>query len=752
MNSLAEKWLGQLTLDEKISLVAGKDLWSTSAVERLGIPSLCMTDGPHGVRKEQDGTLLGVSKPATCFPTSSGLASSWNVELMEQIGVSLGKECRQLGVQILLGPGINMKRSPLCGRNFEYYSEDPFLAGEMAAAFIRGVQSRNIGTSLKHFACYNTEFERMTISSEVDERTMREIYLAAFERVVKKAAPWSIMSSYNKVNGTYASENRLLLTDILRGEWNFSGFVMSDWLAVNDRVKALQAGLDLEMPGPALSNGKQLQEALHSGELAEETLDGAVLNVLSAVEKSLGGTGPAPDDLDWSLEQAHRLARTAAEESMVLLKNDNRLLPLEPSGLPSIAIIGRNAKFPLIQGGGSSSINPSFLEIPFDEIVKMLDPGTQIIYADGYDEDGAVNQGLISEAVRAALQAEVVLLFAGSTELEGNDRESMDIPAGHSALLQAVASVHKSCVVVLNNGSAVDMREWISDASAVLEAWLPGQAGGSALARLLFGEVNPSGKLAETFPVKLSDNPSYLNFPGDNGKTVYGEGLFIGYRYYDRKEIEPLFPFGYGLSYTSFDYTDLEVVRKPEEGGFAVSVKVTNTGSRCGKEIVQLYVSDPDCELVRPDRELKGFAKVELSPDETQTVTLQLEKSDFSYYHPAAGGWTADSGDFILSIGASSRDIRLSTRVHIEFAGKTEITLDANSLLKQWLKTERGLQAVRYLAEHVAEDENLKETILAGKMRGFFLEMPLWRFIKLLSKDGTAERWSDRMMEELFGL
>ncbi|MDT3428413.1 beta-glucosidase [Paenibacillus forsythiae] len=752
MNSLAEKWLGQLTLDEKISLVAGKDLWSTSAVDRLGIPSLNMNDGPHGVRKEQDGTLLGLSKPATCFPTSSGLASSWDIELMEQIGVTLGQECKQLDVQILLGPGINMKRSPLCGRNFEYYSEDPCLAGEMAAAFIIGVQSRNIGTSLKHFACYNTEFERMTISSEVDERTMREIYLAAFERAVKKAEPWSIMSSYNKINGTYASENRLLLTDILRGEWNFSGFVMSDWLAVNDRVKALQAGLDLEMPGPALSNGHKLKEAWQSGELAVETLDRAVLNVLSVVEKSLGSAGSAPDELDWSFEQAHRLARTAAEESMVLLKNDNRLLPLEPSSLPSIAIIGRNAKYPLIQGGGSSNINPSFLEIPFDEIVKMLDSGTQIIYADGYDEDGAVNQGLLSEAVRAALQAEVVLLFAGSAELEGNDRESMDLPAGHSALLQAVASIHKSCVVVLNNGSAVNMCGWISDASAVLEAWLPGQAGGSALARLLFGEANPSGKLAETFPVKLSDNPSYLNFPGDNGKTVYGEGLFIGYRYYDRKEIEPLFPFGYGLSYTSFDYTDLEVVRKPEEGSLAVSFKVTNTGSRCGKEIVQLYVSDPDCELVRPDRELKGFAKVELSPGETQTVTMQLEKRDFSYYHPAAGGWTADSGDFVLSIGASSRDIRLSMRVHIEFTGKTEITLDANSLLKQWLKTERGLQAVRYLAEHVAEDENLKETILAGKLRGFFLEMPLWRFIKLLSMDGTAERWSDRMMEELFGL
>ncbi|AJY76163.1 glycoside hydrolase family 3 C-terminal domain-containing protein [Paenibacillus beijingensis] len=748
MSSQTEQWLEQLTLDEKIRLCAGENMWSTAQIERLGIPPLFMADGPHGVRKEKSDILLGVSEPATCFPTASALASTWNVELIEQIGTGLGTECRRLDVQLLLGPGINMKRSPLCGRNFEYYSEDPYLSGEIGAAFIQGVQSQGVGTTLKHFACYNTEFERMTISSEVDERVMREIYLAAFERIIKKAEPWSMMASYNKVNGTYATESKFLLTDVLRGEWGYTGFVMSDWLAVQNRVKALEAGMDLEMPGPALSGARALKEAVLSGALPEQSLNDAARNILRAVEKSME---PANTNPDWSFETAHGLARAAAEEGIVLLRNEGGILPLDRTQLSSLAVIGRNAKFPLVQGGGSAKINPAKLDIPFDEIRNLVDARTDIFYADGYMDKAAADLNLIAEAVKAAGMADAVLLFVGDGEDEGNDREHMDLPESHVQLLQAVAAVNRNCIVILNNGSAVEMRRWIDSVPAILEAWLHGQAGGSAIANIVFGEANPSGKLPETFPVKLSDNPSYLNFPGDQGRTVYGEGLFIGYRYYDRKQIEPQFPFGHGLSYTTFEYSDLQIERKREEGELSVSVNITNSGHRAGKEIVQLYIGDPQCGLVRPDKELKGFAKVDLAPGETKTVTIDLDKRDFSYYDPKIGDWAADSGSFDLFIGASSQDIRLSERIELEFASKPVPPLNEYSLLKEWLSTDQGAQAVRYLAEHVAEDSHLKEMILNGELRGFFQEMPLYRFVRLLSKDGTAARWSDRMMEDLFG-
>ncbi len=571
-----------MTLEEKAAFCTGATPWSTLAVERLGIPSIIMTDGPHGVRRASDpNTLTAKSLPATCFPTASCSASTWNPSLLQRMGEAMAEEAIALNVDILLGPGVNMKRSPLGGRNFEYFSEDPYLAGEMAVALINGIQSKGVGTSIKHYAANNQEFERFTISAEVDERTLREIYLPAFEAAVKRAKPWTVMCAYNKVNGTFASEHHQLLTEILKEEWGFEGVVVSDWGAVRDRVKSLVGGVDLEMPGPKHAHVRAVVEAVKSGQLSEEVLNESVRRMLRLVDKAMR----TPKGGAFDVDAHHALARQIAAEGMVLLKN-NGILPLK--GVRKAAVIGRSAREPYFQGGGSSNINPTRVDVPLDELQKQ-GKGVQWAYAEGYAADESLHPELIDEAVDIARDADVALIFVAlppSKESEGYDRQDLDLSRQQVTLIQAVAKVQPNTVVILNNGAPIVMSEWIDDVAAVLEAWMMGQAGAGAIADILFGKVNPSGKLAETFPLRLADTPAYLNWPGEAGKVRYGEGLYIGYRYYDAREDAVLFPFGFGLSYTTFEYSNPRVSSQSfrDVDGVTVYVDVTNTGKVAGKE------------------------------------------------------------------------------------------------------------------------------------------------------------------------
>lgn len=628
-----------------------------------------VTDGPHGLRKQQgDADHLGLnnSVPATCFPSAAGLASSWDRDLIFRVGEALGTECQVENVAVLLGPGNNIKRSPLNGRNFEYFSEDPFLASEMAANHVKGVQSQGVGTSLKHYAANNQEHRRMSIDAVIDERTLREIYLASFEGTVKQSQPWSVMCSYNQVNGEYASESYELLTKVLREDWGFEGFVVSDWGAVNERVKALAAGLELEMPSSAGIGDAKIVAAVKSGELAMETLDLAVERMLAFIFKSVENRNP---QAVFDPEKHHQLAREVARESMVLLKNEGGILPLAKNG--RIAVIGEFAKQPRYQGGGSSHVNPSRMDDAFAELQAVAGDAASFLYAQGYElESDDINADLLREACDTAAKADAAVLFLGLPdryESEGYDRSHLLLPASHKALIEAVAEVQSEIIVVLSNGAPVEM-PWLHRAKAVLEGYLGGQAFGGAVADLLFGEVSPSGKLAETFPMKLSDNPSFLNFPGEGDTVEYKEGLFVGYRYYDKKEIEPLFPFGFGLSYTQFEYSRLllEQTRIQDTDTVQVSVTVKNTGSRAGKEVVQLYVSDVESSVIRPLQELKGFAKIELQPGEERIVTFTLDKRSFAYYNVKLADWHVESGMFKISVGSSSRDIRLSAELEVE--------------------------------------------------------------------------------------
>lgn len=664
-----QKLISQMTLEEKAGLCSGLDFWNTKGIERLGIPSVMVTDGPHGLRKQQgDADHLGLnnSVPATCFPSAAGLASSWDRDLIFRVGEALGTECQVENVAVLLGPGNNIKRSPLNGRNFEYFSEDPFLASEMAASHVKGVQSQGVGTSLKHFAANNQEHRRMSVDAVIDERTLREIYLASFEGTVKQSQPWSVMCSYNQLNGEYASESYELLTKVLREEWGFEGFVVSDWGAVNERVKALAAGLELEMPSSAGIGDAKIVAAVNSGELSMETLDLAVERMLSFIFKSVESRSA---DAVFDQDKHHALAREVARESMVLLKNEGGILPLVKSG--RIAVIGEFAKQPRYQGGGSSHVNPSRMDDAFVELQAIAGDAASFLYAQGYElESDDINADLLREACDTAAKADAAVLFLGLPdryESEGYDRSHLSLPASHLALIEAVAEVQSEIIVVLSNGSPVEM-PWLDQVKAVLEGYLGGQAFGGAVADLLFGEVSPSGKLAETFPMKLSDNPSFLNFPGEGDTVEYKEGLFVGYRYYDKKEIKPLFPFGYGLSYTEFEYSRLllDQNRIQDTDTVQVSVTVKNTGSRAGKEVVQLYVSDVESSVIRPLQELKGFCKIELQPGEERIVTFTLDKRSFAYYNVQLGDWHVESGMFKISVGSSSRDFRLSTELEVE--------------------------------------------------------------------------------------
>lgn len=665
--------LAELTLEEKAALLGGSGDWTTTAVERLGIREVTVSDGPHGLRKvveSSDPTNFHTAAPATCFPPAVSLACTWDPALARRAGEALGDECRAAGVSVLLGPGVNMKRSPLCGRNFEYFSEDPRLAGAMAAAWVDGVQSRGVGTSLKHFAANNQETDRLRVSAEIDERTLREIYLAAFETVVKRAQPWTVMCSYNRINGVYASENPWLLTEVLRDEWGFEGVVVSDWGAVNRRDAGVAAGLDLEMPSSGGIGTRVILDAVAAGELSEELVDQAAARLLALAERA--GAAEALEGFD--ADAHHALAREIAAAAVVLLKNERSLLPIDPDGAGRVAVIGEFARTPRYQGAGSSQVNPTRLDNALDSLRAALDGRREVVFASGFQiESEEPDPQLTAEAVRAAAEADVVLLFLGlppSYESEGYDRSHMNLPAPQLQLLGEVAAVNSNVVVVLANGSAVLVSDWEHHASALVEGWLLGQAGGPALAEVLLGAVSPSGKLAETIPLRYEHNPAFGNFPGDSHVVRHGEGTLIGYRWYDTRKLQVSYPFGHGLSYTEFDYADLRVDVK-EDGArprVEVSLTVTNTGSRAGAEVVQLYVADPVASVFRPAQELRGFAKVSLEPAASERVTLELDDRAFAFWHAGRHDWMVEGGEFEIRAGSSSRDIRLTATVELQGA------------------------------------------------------------------------------------
>ncbi len=677
--------LSRMTLEEKAGMCSGLDFWHLKAVERLGVPSVMVSDGPHGLRKqEEEGDHLGIndSIKAVCFPPAVLSACSFDRELMHAFGDVIGKEAQATDVSVVLGPGVNMKRSPLCGRNFEYYSEDPYLAGELAAAFVQGVQSHHVGTSVKHFAANSQETRRMTCSSDVDERTLREIYLPAFEKAVKQAQPYTVMCSYNRVNGTFASENDWLLNHVLRDEWGFQGMVMSDWGAVNERVKGLASGLELEMPACGGYTDRQIVEAVRNGQLDEAVLDRAVERLLTLIFRWTENREALP----FTLEEDHAFARHVAEESMVLLKNDS-VLPLKKD--EKILFVGEYAKVPRYQGGGSSHIN----SFKVSDALTAAATYAGVKYAKGFSgQEDRYDEVLAAEAIEAAKEADKVIVFAGlpeSFESEGYDRTHMDLPTCQNRLIKELCETNPNLVVVLYNGAPVTM-PWLDKVKGLLEAYLGGQAGGEAVAAILFGAVNPSGKLAESLPIKLSDNPAYLNFGGKE-KVEYHEGVFIGYRYYDKKEMQVLFPFGHGLSYTSFAYSNLRLSRDrmTDGGSLTVSVDVTNTGDRAGKETVQLYVSDHTGIVQRPLRELKGFEKISLKPGETKTAVMTLDDRAFSWYSVELGDWYAAPGEYEIAVGASSRDLRLKGCIRYETERLLPIHIGLNTTVGELLENER---------------------------------------------------------------
>ena len=701
-----KKIVSEMTLEEKAGMCSGLDFWHLKEVEHLGIPKVMVSDGPHGLRKQDEkGDHLGIndSIKAVCFPPAVLSACSFDRGLMEEMGKAIGREAQANDVSVVLGPAVNIKRSPLCGRNFEYYSEDPYLAGEIAAAFVKGVQSQHVGTSIKHFAANNQEYRRMSSSSEVDERTLREIYFPAFETAVKKAQPYTFMCSYNQINGTFASENKWLLTDVLRGEWGFKGYVMSDWGAVNDRVKGLEAGLELEMPASGGDNDAMIVKAVKDGALEEKILDQAVERILRIIFEYADHRKPQ----EFTMEKDHEEAQHIAEESMVLLKNENHILPLKTS--EKAAFIGGFARNPRFQGGGSSHINC----FKTTNVLDSVPCDAQVVYAEGFPADrDFYDKALADEAVKAAAEADKAVIFAGlpeSFESEGYDRSHMRLPECQNRLITEILKVQPNTVIVLHNGSPVEM-PWLGEIKGLLETYLGGQAGGAAAANILYGKINPSGKLAETMPLKLSDNPSYLNFGGGE-KVEYREGIFVGYRYYDTKEMDVAFPFGYGLSYTTFAYSNLKLsMENPtEKDTVMVSADVTNTGKSAGKEVVQLYIRDLTGSAIRPEKELKGFEKVFLEPGETKTVTMELNKRSFAWYNTELHDWFAASGDYEILVGASSRDIRLTETLHLNSSQRLPMHVHMNTTLGDLLRNPETAEAAKKLIQKYLSGETGSE-------------------------------------------
>ena len=720
-----EEVLKELTLEEKAQLCSGRDFWFSQNVERLGIPAIMMCDGPNGLRKQiGEGDHLGINESieTVCYPTESALASSFDEELLRELGTQLGLECQAEHVGMLLGPGVNMKRSPLCGRNFEYLSEDPFLAGKLGAAYVRGLQDQGVAACVKHFAANDQETRRMSGSSEVDERTLREIYLPAFEAVVKEGRTRSVMCAYNAVNGTFCSENKKLLTDILRREWGFEGFVVTDWGAAKNRAKGIMAGNDLEMPGSTTGKTEKIVKAIEDGTLTEAALDAAVRNILIfAREASENQKENFSFDRGLARKEGERFIR----ESAVLLKNE-QVLPIEKT--KKAAFIGEFAREVRFQGSGSSHINEKH---PISAMQCVDD--YEVTFAPGYHSRSEVGDAaLVQEAVEAAKNAEVAVIFAGlpdSFETEGCDRSHMQIPDNQNELISEIARVQKNTVVVLHGGSAMEL-PWINEVKAVLLMHLGGSSVGKATVDLLYGAANPSGKLSETWPLKLEDNPSYINFPGEDGIVNYREGLFIGYRYYDKKKAAVQFPFGHGLSYTSFEYSNLSV-EKREADTVTVTFTVKNSGVYAGREAAQIYVGAKESQVIRPVRELKGFVKVSLQPGEEKIVSCVLDRRAFSYYEVKVADWFMERGAYEIAVGASSRDIRLSETIVMESEDEIPLIYTELSVIGDLRKTKRGQAVLAKLMpnkeeaeKHAVDNDNLGEG--SGKMaQAMMFEMPL---------------------------
>lgn len=674
----------RMTREEKATLCTGQDAWTTLPLPGIGLPGVLMADGPHGLRKVADVRSMAF-EPATAFPTASCSGSTWNRDLLREMGRAIGREAAAAGVNVVLGPGVNLKRSPLAGRNFEYFSEDPYLTGELAVGWIEGLQAEGVGASLKHFAANNQERRRMTVSAEVDERTLRELYLPAFETAVKRAQPWTVMCAYNKVNGRYASEHRGLLTDVLRSDWGFDGVVLSDWGAVHDRVAAVGAGLDLEMPGPRPRRTAALVDAVRNGALDEQVLNASAERIAGLALRAMQVRSQRPVDHG----AHHELARRIAAEGLVLLKNDG-VLPLQPG--QRLAVVGRAGRELQLGGGGSSCVTPTRLDVPLAEIEALAGPGA-VEYAAGYPLDNSFSDVLITEAAECAGRADVALVcidLPGSKETEGADRANFGLGRHRVALIQAVAAVQPKVVVVLNVGAPVAMAPWGDAVSAILAAWLPGQAGAGAIADVLFGRVNPSGRLAETFPLRLQDTPAFLDRANDVAR--YGEGLHIGYRWYDAREIGVAYAFGFGLSYTTFAYgpvvVSADTVRDVD--GVTVSVDVTNTGRVAGAEVVQVYVRHPASRIVRPVKELKGFAKVHLQPGEAKTVDIELGFRAFAFWSTAHQAWATEDGPVEVIVAASATDLRGSAVVELVSTTALPSVLDRDTPAEDWLADPRG--------------------------------------------------------------
>jgi beta-glucosidase len=686
----ASNLVAGLTLDQKVALLSGADAWRTQAIAAANLPSAEVSDGPHGLRTETGVDMVWI--PSTCFPTASALGATWDAELVARVGVALGEEASAMGVQVLLGPGVNMKRTPLCGRNFEYFAEDPVLAGDLAAAYITGLQSVGIGACLKHFAANNQETERMEISVEADERTLREIYLEAFRRAIAASDPWSVMCSYNRIGGVHSSQNRWLLTDILRGEWGYSGMVISDWDAVHDPVAAVSSGLDLEMPGTSGRSVATLLAALEDGSLELSVVEQAAARVVALVQRCLPDAkaalspvrdrgitpgGPLSDEQRAALsaDAHHALAREAAAAAITLLRNPDQLLPLNQFSEERIAVIGAYARVPRLQGGGSAGVDPLQVDQPLAAIRDLA--GDRVSYAEGYPiaatdfyQEQARDQtvdadALQREAVASAEAAEVIIAFVGlplASEVEAADRTSLALPSDQLELLAALQQTGKPLVVVLAAGSAVTMDPWHDRTGAILLTWLGGQGVGEATAQVLFGLADPSGRLSETYPLALADTPGYDAFPGAEGRVRYDEGVFIGYRWYDATHREVRYPFGHGLSYTSFDYSAPTLSPLPGQR-LQVEATVTNTGARLGSEVVQLYVEPPTDSADRPIRELRAFGKVHLEPGESQTWTAELGVRDFAVADVDGSCWRQNAGTYRIVLASSSREPRLTVPV-----------------------------------------------------------------------------------------
>ncbi len=739
-----------MTLEEKAGMCSGRDFWYTKAVARLGVPAIRMTDGPHGIRMVSADKGMEESRPATCFPTASALGCTWDSELAGEIGRAIGREALALGIHLVLGPGINIKRSPLCGRNFEYFSEDPRLTAHMAAGLARGIQSTGAGACVKHFAVNNQETDRMRVNAIVDEQTLSEIYLSAFEQVVKQVQPVAVMAAYNRINGEYATQHKELLTDRLLKEWGFKGMVISDWAAVYDRVSALNAGLHLQMPGDGGVSDEQIAAAVQRGIIKEAHLDEMVIRILEIVFRLHEGV-QRPVQVDFDAH--HALARRAAAESIVLLKNEENVLPIVGGTYKKVLVVGGFAQKPRFQGGGSSQINPTRVDVPFEEIKKAAGGAFEILYAQGYSPEDNVDEDLIREACAMAKNADMVIVMAGLPDLyesEGYDRRHIDMPASHNRLISELAKVHSRVAVVLQNGSGVSM-PWLDDVEAVLETWLGGQAVGGAVADVLFGKVNPCAKLAVSLARRLEDTPAYLNWPGRGGTVRYGEGVFVGYRYYEKKKISPLFPFGHGLSYTKFEYAALRLgstVWKADRP-LEVGCSLTNSGARAGKEVVQLYLGWKTPPAHQPLKWLAASRKIGLEPGESKEIRFSLTADMFARFDPDRHKRLVKNGEYALFIGSSSRDIRLNAVLEIDAQQEDPLPLSKYSTLAEWQNHPKGREQVEPLVaamlsilgiEEGAEVKPEQRT-LVEKMAA---DVPVCKMIQF-----SAGKISEQMIEEM---